>query len=522
MSKFPSISRVQLYGSNAHECGYCKNNTTEQKDTSVSYGVVSETMAIEDYQNLMMCGWRRSGTYYYKPTMHKTCCPQYTIRLRVNDFKMSKSQKKVLKNVDKFLNTIRDDTSFSTEENLKISSVFTMKPNIKPEEFSPNSKSRLTIELDYPTSTSEKFELYKQYQVEVHKDNPEKVTESGFKRFLVDSSLVDTNNSPKPDTLHMLNTNSTTGSNNSNSTDNNSNTSNTTTSTSNNNTFQYGTYHQLYRLDNKLIAVGIVDILPTGLSSVYLFYDNSYKQLALGKYTALKEIEFCKTHHFEYYYMGFYIHSCEKMRYKGEYKPSELLCPTTLQWYSLDNICENILNRYRFSPFESIQANYRNSNEFAYIDVGRDSSGSNSNSNSSSNDKEKHITDNNSNNNESSEHTTSSSGSKAIVENTTQSYEDQLKLLEIFAPQFFNNDNITTTSSSTGSIITASSKLKNKSVSSKLKETINKVPLDIGMGMPVYLNQLQAKNIEQLGPVVQEWVENVGPDIARTIAISFT
>jgi hypothetical protein len=28
-----------------------------------------------------------------------------------------------------------------------------------------------------------------------------------------------------------------------------------------------------------------------------------------------------------WYYMGFYIHTCPKMRYKAEYAPSELLCP---------------------------------------------------------------------------------------------------------------------------------------------------------------------------------------------------
>ena len=30
--------------------------------------------------------------------------------------------------------------------------------------------------------------------------------------------------------------------------------------------------------------------------------------------------------------MGFYIHSCHKMRYKGEYEPSEILCPSTLRF----------------------------------------------------------------------------------------------------------------------------------------------------------------------------------------------
>ena len=28
-----------------------------------------------------------------------------------------------------------------------------------------------------------------------------------------------------------------------------------------------------------------------------------------------------------HYYMGYYIHTCHKMRYKAGYRPSELLCP---------------------------------------------------------------------------------------------------------------------------------------------------------------------------------------------------
>lgn len=36
-----------------------------------------------------------------------------------------------------------------------------------------------------------------------------------------------------------------------------------------------------------------------------------------------------------YYYMGFYVHTCPKMRYKAEYAPSDLLCPATLTWQPL-------------------------------------------------------------------------------------------------------------------------------------------------------------------------------------------
>ncbi|OEU08911.1 ATE_C-domain-containing protein [Fragilariopsis cylindrus CCMP1102] len=97
-----------------------------------------------------------------------------------------------------------------------------------------------------------------------------------------------------------------------------------------------GLYHQHYRLGGDLlIAVGVIDILPTGLSSVYLFYHPSfsYDLVALGKYAILKEIEFARdTLKVPYYYLGYYIESCQKMRYKAEYKPTQMLCPKYYEW----------------------------------------------------------------------------------------------------------------------------------------------------------------------------------------------
>ena len=39
------------------------------------------------------------------------------------------------------------------------------------------------------------------------------------------------------------------------------------------------------------MAVGVVDVLPRCLSSVYLFWDSDFAHLAPGKLSALKEIE---------------------------------------------------------------------------------------------------------------------------------------------------------------------------------------------------------------------------------------
>lgn len=52
-----------------------------------------------------------------------------------------------------------------------------------------------------------------------------------------------------------------------------------------------------------------------------------------------REIEFTKKLSairpaLKYYYMGYYIQSCPKMRYKGKFQPSELLCDKSFEWVS--------------------------------------------------------------------------------------------------------------------------------------------------------------------------------------------
>ena len=42
-----------------------------------------------------------------------------------------------------------------------------------------------------------------------------------------------------------------------------------------------------YYLEGKLIGVGVVDILRCGMSSVYFFYDHTYKEHRLGVFSTL-------------------------------------------------------------------------------------------------------------------------------------------------------------------------------------------------------------------------------------------
>ena len=100
----------------------------------------------------------------------------------------------------------------------------------------------------------------------------------------------------------------------------------------------WGTFHRLYRLDGQLVAVSVLDIVPSGVSSVYCFYHPSeYRFLKLGEVTALDEIQLvagacAATPCHRYWYAGLFIRDCPKMNYKSEFGPCELRCAVTGAW----------------------------------------------------------------------------------------------------------------------------------------------------------------------------------------------
>ncbi|XP_054437598.1 arginyl-tRNA--protein transferase 1 isoform X2 [Pteronotus mesoamericanus] len=478
-----------------YHCGYC-----DSEEGKASCGMWAHSMTVQDYQDLIDRGWRRSGKYVYKPVMDKTCCPQYTIRCQPLQFQPSKSHKKVLKKMLKFLakgeiskgncedepmeplteDAVAGDVALINKldiqcdlkrlgENLKESlareekkgksakkeesneliqsqdkraklgsgepspsvAVHTapkpgkgadlskppcrkakeirkerkrlklmqqnptgeceggqaqreplslLPPKAKsnqpksledlifeplPEDAShklevrlvrsspPSSQFKATMPESYqvykryqmvihnqppdkPTlsqvrlvpvsfedpefksSFSQSLSLYVKYQMAIHQDSPDECGKTEFTRFLCSSPLEAENPPGGPDC-------------------------------------GYGSFHQQYWLDGKIIAVGVIDILPYCVSSVYLYYDPDYSFLSLGVYSALREIAFTKQLHektpqLSYYYMGFYIHSCPKMRYKGHYRPSDLLCPETYVWVPIEQ-CLPALENSKYCRF---------------------------------------------------------------------------------------------------------------------------------------------------------------------------
>lgn len=278
-----------------------------------------EDMRVDHYQELIDRGWRRSGTTYYKPDLPRSCCPHYTIRLKAADYKAKKEHRSAINKLNDYVlgpEYKRKAATLSPQpREVKrqkrgtfdvVEAVNSAQYDRLPRPTSPMTGKpiepahRLEITLEADSCTKEKHDVMLRYQIEIHKDPEWRWSEASFKRFLC--------NGLDQKTLKIKGQ-----------------------------TLKLGSYHQCYRLDGKLVAVGVLDLLPHAVSSVYLFYDPEYREWDWGKISALNEIALTRSKGYDYYYMGFYIHSCIKMRYKGRFEPSQLLDPESLGWDTLDN-----------------------------------------------------------------------------------------------------------------------------------------------------------------------------------------
>ena len=155
----------------------------------------------------------------------------------------------------------------------------------------------------FMSTYEESYRVFQKYQLSVHRDNLEDWKESSFRDFLVETPLT---RERAPEGAPC----------------------------------DYGTYHLQYLIDGKIYAVGVLDILPKGVLSKYLYYDPAYRFIAPGVYSALYEISLAQKFYkaspeMKYYYMGFYVQSCPKVECKKQYASSELLCPETYKYVPL-------------------------------------------------------------------------------------------------------------------------------------------------------------------------------------------
>ena len=94
-----------------------------------------------------------------------------------------------------------------------------------------------------------------------------------------------------------------------------------------------------FRLEDKLVAVSVVDELEDAYSAIYTFFDTDLQQRSLGKFAILSLIEQSKLDGFSSLYLGYWISSCDKMKYKIDYQPIE--CLIDEEWKKFNSLSFN-------------------------------------------------------------------------------------------------------------------------------------------------------------------------------------
>ncbi|HUG93194.1 MAG TPA: arginyltransferase [Planctomycetaceae bacterium] len=76
---------------------------------------------------------------------------------------------------------------------------------------------------------------------------------------------------------------------------------------------------------SRLVGVGLVDEVASGLSSVYFYHEPAWRPLGPGTFSILSEIEHARDTGRPWHYLGYWIAGCASMSYKARFGPHELL-----------------------------------------------------------------------------------------------------------------------------------------------------------------------------------------------------
>jgi len=212
------------------ECPYLPDRKSQ---TEYNFVYDCSAKECEDY---IKGGWRRFGKLFFRPICHD-CNECKNIKIIVDDFKLSKSFKRVLKK------------NKSTE-----------------------------VVLKRPSATIECVNLYNKYHKVMRSKRNWDDEEISFKDYY--STFVEGYN-------------------------------------------EFG-FEINFVKDAKLIGVAFFDLIQSGISSTYCFYDHDYEKLSIGTFSILKQIEIAKKLNLKYIYLGYYVKENKSLKYKSRFKPFEI------------------------------------------------------------------------------------------------------------------------------------------------------------------------------------------------------
>ena len=76
---------------------------------------------------------------------------------------------------------------------------------------------------------------------------------------------------------------------------------------------------------DRLAGVGLVDVAPGALNSIYFFHDPAWRPRGPGTFSALSEIQYAARTDRDWVYLGYWIPENASMAYKNRFAPHQIL-----------------------------------------------------------------------------------------------------------------------------------------------------------------------------------------------------
>ena len=356
---------------NPQKCPYC--NT---EGGNVFFYLTMMRCSLSLLDKLYQAGWWRTGTICFKPDIRSVCCPNYSIRLEVSRYIVSKSHRANIRRFKNFLqhgdsrwktDTSSNNANQNIETKIVANKIKQKRPvqtgkgpdpnkppcrkakEIKRERWKekhgeasvkqqPKAKTLEEYLLGTDNSASNQRHTFRQ---ELHSCNPpsDKLQAMLPREYELYCMFQDTIHLGKSKFqsfdeyvwgfVKSLVPNSDYAS-----------------------SERLGTFHVHYYLDDELVMVTIVDITPSCFISIYFFYDPAIRFIHPGIFTVIREIALTRKLQksmpsLKYYILGYYNYTLPKVSYKSQFRPTEIQCPDTYRWLPINDVMSRISsNKY--------------------------------------------------------------------------------------------------------------------------------------------------------------------------------
>jgi arginine-tRNA-protein transferase len=203
--------------------------------------VVMRDVTPEEYERMLVRGWRRFGPLYFRPAC-RACMQCVSLRIPTDTFQPNRSQRRARA-----------------------------------------ACAHFRVEVGTPQVDEQRLALYRSWHAERERTREWDASPLGLREYFLQFAF------PHPSAREVA------------------------------------WYDDTARGGPRLVGLGICDETPHAWSAVYFFYDPAYARFSLGSANVVFQVELARARGIPHLYLGYRVQGCASLRYKGTFRPHELL-----------------------------------------------------------------------------------------------------------------------------------------------------------------------------------------------------